>query len=238
MNRLDLLELVWPLAPGGVLLFTGAFVTYALRGPSFEFPQSSAAALATLVAAIALGHLARLAASGVAWGIHAFTAVDLFVERPAGELLDELSPRRLSPELLAGVDAALRARCGMAVEAIAARDAWDVRERKARRLDEAVALARASGPGALPWLEARSDAARALCASLGLGSLALLFVAAHDALFSRSVAHAISSFTLVVLGVALLVAAAAAARRARSASRRLALEALLSLLGTGAPKAA
>lgn len=241
--RVDLLELVWPLAPGGVLLFTGGLVTYALRGPVLVLPSSPAGAVATLVGAIVLGHLSRLAASGIAWGVHAVWAVDLFLESPASELLDEGSPRRLSPALLDRLNAVLEARFGLKVEAISEKDTDEARKAKLRGIDEAIALARAgvvAEPGsgtALAWLEARADAARALCAALGLGAVAALFVAAHDRLFARSVAHALSELTLVVLGLTLLVAAVAALRRARAGSRRLTLEALLSLLGAAGTRA-
>jgi hypothetical protein len=225
-----------------VLLLTGGFVTYALRGPQFDFPSSPAAAVAVFVAAESLGHLARLAAAGAAWVVDALWAHDLFLDRPASELLDELSPRRLSPDLLARLDAALRTPFGLTIEPVARSERDDIRERKSRQLLEAVALARARAAKDMATaataarLEARSDAARALCAALGLAALGTLAVAVHDYLFARAVAHALSSFSLVVLGLTLLVAAFASLGRARSASRRLVVEMLLQLVSDDTEK--
>jgi hypothetical protein len=83
----------------------------------------------------------------------------------------------------------------------------------------------------LLWLEARADGARALFAALALSSLGALVVAGHDFVFARSVAHAFSGASLVVFGVALLIAGLAALGWARGATRRLKVETLLSVAG-------
>jgi len=225
-------ELGWPFASGGVLLAAGWVVVYALRGPGIELPSSPAAAASLLVLAYALGQLARIAATAAAWGADAIWAADPFHERPAAELFDELADRRFSGEVRERVAEAFEATFGLPLVPIGRSDDEALRDHKAKRLEEALRLARAraSSHPAYSAAEARTEGTRALAAALALASVASLGTAAHDFLFARAVAHAFSSFSLVALGAVFLVAALAALGRARQLSRRSAEDAFLMLL--------
>jgi hypothetical protein len=233
-------ELLWPLAPGAVLLGSGALVVYALRGPLVDLPASPAAAVAIVLGSFALGHISRLIAAATAWGVDAIWAWDLFSERAAHELVDELAERRLSADLRKRIGDALEASFGMALPSIGRTDDEGLRDEKARRLEELLALARARAAtdgttaGVLVALESRAEGARALAAALGAACGLVLGTAIHDMLFGRAVAHAFSSFSLVALGLVLLFTTLAALGRARSNGRRLALETLLLFLSVSA----
>jgi len=229
-------ELFWPLAPGAILLASGALVVYALRGPLADFPTSPAAGIAIVLGSFALGHVSRLVAGAMAWGVDAFWAWDLFSERAAAELVDELAARRLSDDLRKRIGDAMDSAFGMRLPSIGRADDEAQRDEKARKLEELLALARAKAATAEPTaavlvaLESRSEGARALAAGLGAATALVLGTAFHDVFFGRAVAHAFSTFSLVALGLVLLFTTLAALGRARSSGRRVALETLLLFL--------
>jgi hypothetical protein len=51
MGRAHPLEVVWPLAPGGILTLAGLGLLYALRGPDVVMPATTVAAVLILLAA-------------------------------------------------------------------------------------------------------------------------------------------------------------------------------------------
>jgi len=217
--------------PGALLLFAGAFVYYALRGPFFELPRSLFAWLVFLGGALVLGHVARLASVALAWGVAQFWDADLFLERAPEELVDELSPRRLGHELLDRLGPAVRSAFSVELPRIGRSDDEAMRDAKARALEEVVALARAragvAAPERLALLEARTDGARALAGSLLVSAALVLGTALHDFFFARAIAHAFSSVSIVALGVALAFAALAALAQARHEARQLTVFVLL-----------
>ncbi|HZU99251.1 MAG TPA: hypothetical protein VFF73_21265 [Planctomycetota bacterium] len=221
------------LVPGALLLLSGTVVVYALRGPWIELPRSPLGIVLALLAAVVLGQLARLAALALAWAVGQVSESDLFQDQAALELVDELSPRRLAPEVAESVARALHD-TGVELPRIARLDDDATRDTKERSLESVFELARAraaaKAPAHLETLEARVDGARALCAALLISSVSVLVTAAHDVLFV--VAHAISSFTLVVLGLGLAFATLAAIGWARAQSRRLARFVFLVLPGS------
>jgi hypothetical protein len=222
-----------------VLFLAGSFVYYALRGPSIDLPRSPVGVLIALATIFVLGHLARLAAVAFAWGIAQFWAADVFQERAPHELVDELSPRALGPELRERLGAAVKTAFGLELPRIARTDGDAARDTKARALDEVLALAHAhAGIAArerLSALEARVEGARALAGALLLSAGLVLVVAAHDLFFGREVAHAFSSFSIVTLGAVLGFSALAAVGWARGQARKLALFVLLLVATASSP---
>lgn len=218
-------------APGAVLFLAGSFVYYALRGPDLPVPRSPVGVLAALLAVFVLGHLARLAALAFAWGVAQFWTADVFQERAPHELVDELSPRSLGPELLDRLGMAVRSVFGLELPRIGRSDDEDVRDAKARALEQVLALAQArAGVLArerLSGLEAGVEGGRALAAALLLSAGLVLLTAVHDLFFGREIAHAFSSFSIVALGILLGFSSVAAIGWARAQARKLAAFVLL-----------
>jgi len=225
-----------PLPSGAVLFVVTAFVYYALRGPFVELPRSPLAVFVALVSIFVLGQLARLAALALEWGFEQVFAADLFQERAPLELLDELSPRKLGAEVTARLAGAVKEAFDLELPRIARTDDDALRDGKSRALEEIFALARARAAAQafehVSSLEGRVEGARALFAALFLATLLLLATAVHDLFFAHAVAHAFSSFWIVVSGVLLGFAALAALGWARLQARRFALDVLL-LLSAG-----
>jgi hypothetical protein len=219
------------LAPGAVLFVAGSFAYYALRGPDIAIPRSPAGVLVALAAIFVLGFLARLAAVAFAWGVGQFWTIDIFQDRAPHELVDDLSARRLSPELRDELAQGVKSAFGLELPRIGRGDDEAVRDRKARALDEIVALAHAhagkAAPARLAALEARVDTARGVAAALLAAAALILAMAAHDFFFAHEIAHAFSTFSIVALGIALGFSGIAAIGWARSQARRLALFVLL-----------
>jgi hypothetical protein len=219
------------LPAGAVLFSSGAFVYYALRGPSIDLPRSPFALLVVVVAIVALGHAARLAALAISWGVDQLWAGDIFNDGAVRDFLDEIGPRKLGPELAARVSGSVKAALGVDLPSLGRADDEATRDKKARTLDEVFTLARARAAATAPEhvasLESNVQGARALFAALLLSTILVLGTAVHDLFFAQRVAHAFSSFSIVVMGVLVAFATLAALGQARLVARRLALDVLL-----------
>lgn len=209
------LEAVWPLAPGGVLVLTGLLIVWSLRGPDLGFVASPLAAASLVFAGFGLGHAARLAALVFAWLGEALAGADLFLDRAAVDLLDDESPGALAPDVRSRAQEAFQKKLQVELPSIARRDPQRVE--KERQVQDALALARARR--APDGQDARQDAARGVAAALALSAVALTAIGAHDLAWRQSVAHALSGFTVVWLGLACGVAVVPAIARARAIAR-------------------
>ncbi len=226
------------LVPGAVLFLAGSFVFYALRGP-IDFPRSAIGILLSLVAIAVLGHLARLAALALSWGAFQVFLADIFEEHAPLELVDELSPRSLSPELRERIARSVHEAFGVELPRLGRSSDETARDRTARALDEVLALARVRASLAArehtAALESRVEGARGLAAALLLSAVLVLGTAVHDLFFAHQIAHAFSSFSIVAFGLGLGFAALASVGWARAQARRLALDLLLLLLPPAPP---
>jgi hypothetical protein len=227
-------ELGWPLPAGGILVLAFVLLQYALRGPDVTLPAGAGAAALVLLAAWALGVAARAGAGALAWAVYAVTAADLFLDRAAVELLDESSTHALGADLRERVRRGFAQELALEVSCIADRDDDPMRQEKALRIDEALSLARANlrrGPNAatVDALDARIDGARAFVVAMGSAAGLVLVTGVHDLLLGKSVAHALSGFALIALGLVLSVGAVAALGRARSVARAAARDLMLSV---------